>query len=335
MKYAPLMVFIRDPVFYIWPQIDQNMSTTIGDMAAGVTYLGRAKTPVSVSLVKTVPNLCYRITPSENGEKMLRVPGPGRLNELDTAFAAGRRANVASMIGYTDARDPVAHSPWGELLALLPEPFMPMRDTAKIAGALRASVLSRAGNDASSILHGHEGNHAAWTVLPDVGHVNARGRVLGVGLWLPRRITEDDRTRCVLPLKEVDHVCFRGQRISVGEPPAHLKKPVGLHPKTWVGPARRWASVTPVVMDRHPKRHQSVEDVIAESVAMAGFPPPSFVEVGQVSAFYGVPPALKFRPRNKGKWIHVALTFDQRVSGPMLIGRERHFGMGLMRPWEH
>lgn len=334
LKYDPLMVQITDPVCFVWPQLPAELGARIADIANGVTYLGRAKSPVSVSVVTEIPKLTSHITPSETGEELLRVPQPGRLDALDAAFAVGRRASVALMVGYADLREPIAPSPWGRLLTLRPRPFIPLRHAAQLTEALRLAVLSRAGDDASALLHGHAGNHAAWAAIPDVGHSHARGRVLGIGLWLPKGITDEERTRCVVPLVQVDQVQFRGERIPVQEPSAHARDPHGLRWRTWTRPSRRWASVTPVVLDRHPKKGQTVEDVIAESVAFAGFPRPVSIEVGQSPAFRGVPFAREFRPRRGGRWMHALLSFDQRVAGPMLIGRDRHFGMGLMRPME-
>lgn len=334
LKYDPMMVQIADPVFFLWPQLPQEIGARVADIAAGVTYLGRAKSLVAVSVVTEVPELAWRITPSETGEELLRVPHPGRLDSLDTAFASGQRANIALMVGYADVRDPVAPSPWGSLLTLRPGQFTPMRHAAQLADAMRAAVLSKAGDDAPAMLHGHAGDHAAWAVIPDVAHPHAKGRVLGIGLWLPKGVQEQDRTRCALPLVQVNHVNFRGERIPLKEPPAHTSDPHGLHRSTWARPSRRWASVTPVVLDRHPKKGQTVEAAIAESVAFAGFPRPAAVEVGQHPAFRGVPLAREFRPRSGGRWMHVLLDFEQRVAGPMLIGRDRHFGMGLMRPVE-
>ena len=333
-KSDPLMVQVVDPVCFIWPQLPDELGARIADIAGGVTYLGRAKSPAAVSVVTNVPDLAWRITPSETGEELLRVPQPGRLDALDAAFAAGQRASVALMIGYADVRDPVAPSPWGQLLALRPGQFASMRHTSQLADAIRTAVLSKAGDDAPALLHGHAGDHAAWAVVPDVAHPHARGRVLGIGLWLPKGIADEDRTRCVLPLVQVDHVRFRGERLPVKEPPAHASDPHGLRRRTWARPSKLWASVTPLVLDRHPKKGKSLEAAVAESVTLAGFPQPSSVEVGQTAAFRGVPLAREFRPRSGGQWMHVLLAFEQRVAGPMLLGRDRHFGMGLMRPME-
>jgi CRISPR-associated protein Csb2 len=331
-KYDPIMVNIRDPVFLVWKEVPNDLHHPLAEIAEGITYLGRAKTPVAVSLASSIPAMPHRLVPSRTGDQLLRVPHAGRLDELDAAFNAGRRAGVASMTAYADVVDRVPQSPWGELLALRPGRFLDIRRTANLAEGLRAAVLSRAGDDASPLLHGHGGDHAAWAVIPDVGHAHAAGRVLGLGLWLPRVIDEQTRTDCVLPLMQVDRVKCDGQVVEVGMQLAHKQMPRGLWRRTWASPSRTWGSVTPVVLDRHPKRGQRVEDLIADSVEMAGYARPVEVELGQSSLFKGAPLAREIRPRSHGRWTHVTLAFDQRVAGPLLVGRDRHFGMGLMRP---
>ena len=333
-KFDPMIVGIHDPVYVVWSQVPDELNAPISRIAAAVTYLGRAKTPVDLALVAEVPRLPHHLVHSAAGDRLLRVPQPGRLAELDSAFAAGRRAAVASMLGYTDMREDIPRSPWGELLALRPDQMIDIRRAAQLATSLRAAVLSRAGDGASSLLHGHAGDHAAWAIIPDAGHPYARGHVLGLGLWLPNGIDDPARTACALPLMQVDHLNLGGRHIRIGMQPAHQPTPKGLWRRTWSRPARAWASVTPVVFDRHPKRRQSLESAMADSAEMAGYPRPIAIELSQSSPFKGVPLAHEFRPRSSGRWIHVVLNFAQPVAGPVLLGKDRHFGMGLMRPLE-
>jgi CRISPR-associated protein Csb2 len=331
-KYDPMMVDIKDPVHLIWKEAPDGLGEPLAAIAEGVTYLGRAKTPVAVSLAADVPAMPHRLVPSKAGDQLLRVPHVGRLDELDAAFNAGRCAGVAGMAGYRDAVDRMAQSPWGELLPLRPGRFLDVRKTAQLAEGIRAAVLSRAGDAASPLLHGHDGDHSAWAVIPDVGHAHATGRVLGLGLWLPRGIDEQTRTDCVLPLMQVDRVKYDGRLVEVGMQPAHKQMPRGLWWRTWARPSRMWASVTPVVLDRHPKRGQRAEDLVCDSVEMAGYARPLDVELGQCSAVKGAPLAHEIRPRSRGRWTHVSLAFDRPIAGPLLVGKDRHFGLRLMRP---
>lgn len=332
LKHDPVRVGIADPVYLIRPDVPATLHAPLAAIAAAVSHLGRARTPVTVSVVAQVPEMPHRLLPAPAGEHLLRVPQLGRLDELDAAFAAGRRAAIADLAGYADSVEGVVPSPWGELLPLRPDRPIDIRHAAQLAAGLRAAVLSCAGDAASPLLHGHDGEHAAWAIIPDVGHQWARGHVLGLGLWLPHDIDGEARAACALPLLQVQRLRCGPRELGVAITPARQQTPRGLARQTWCRPARSWASVTPVVLDRHPKRGQAVEELVADSVEMAGYPRPVGVALGQHSLFRGVPQAHEFSPRSRGQWTHVALRFERRVAGPVLVGRERHFGMGLLRP---
>lgn len=207
-----------------------------------------------------------------------------------------------------------------------------MARTSQLAESLRQAALSVGGDEVSPLLHGHDGDHAAWSVLPNVGHGYANGEVLGLGVWLPRGTDQAERDRCALTLSSVSHIRLNDTRISLRDQAPFQKLPAGLQRSTWSRKARVWASVTTVVLDRHPKRHQHLEQLIADSVEMAGYPRPIRLEIGQTSPVRGVPPARRFQPRSQGRWMHVVLNFERAVRGPLLIGRDRHFGLGLFRP---
>lgn len=331
-KYDPVMVGITEPVYYLWPDVSEEHLQKIGAIASNVDYLGRAKTPVSITAVSTLPETAHRLAPSVSGDQLIRVPHAGRLDELDAAFAVGRRANVAGMVAYTDLTETTPESPWGELLVLRPQRDLSISRASHVSEALRNAALSVAGDNAPTVLHGHDGEHAAWTVIPDVGHQYARGHVLGMGFWLPRDVEDAIRTQCVMALMGVKYVKVDQFHVPVGLPPVHQQLPYGLRQRTWAKPSKSWATVTPLVFDRHPKRGQVAEQVIADSVEMAGYPRPVEVAIRQEGAFRGVPVARAFKPRRGGRWTHVTILFDQPVRGPVLIGRDRHFGMGLFRP---
>lgn len=331
-KYDPQMVAITDPVILHWPDVPDALNGPISAIAADLDYLGRAKTPVSATVVTEHPVLPFHLVASSRGDELLRVPHQGRLDELDAAFDAGRRAPVADVTAYREVRDTAPASPWGTLLIRRLVCEQSIERAPQLADALRQAVLSVAGDTASPLLHGHAGDHAAWTVLPHVGHQHAQGEVLGVGLWLPREIEQSERDRCALALAGVSHLMLNGTRMALRDQGPHQPMPGGLQRATWSRPARGWASVTPMVLDRHPKRHQSLESVVADSVEMAGYPRPSAVEIGQNGLLRGVPAARRFHPRSQGRWLHVSLAFERPIRGPLLVGKDRHFGLGLFRP---
>lgn len=332
-KYAPMMVGIDAPVYFAWKDTSDALAEALRPVVAALHYLGRAKCPVMVSIAHHLPDMPRHLVPSPLGEELLRVPGPGRLDELDAAFVVKARAPVAGTVPYAEKGTEVFQGPWHDLLALRTFSEVPMRRTAELASALRTAVLSKAGDDAPAVLHGHvEDHHVAWSVLPDVGHRHARGRVLGVGAWLPRLMTNDDRAAAAIALSALEVVLVDSRPIAVGRSESTRATPIGLGRRPWCAASRRWASVTPVVFDRHPKAGQRPETLIADAVQRAGYPRPVEVALSQESPHRGVPRAHEFRPRRPGRWTHALLEFDLFVSGPVLVGRERYFGMGMMRP---
>src|SRR5205823_3917816 len=111
-----------------------------------------------------------------------------------------------------------------------------------------------------------------------------------------------------------------------------------LRPATWTRPARVWRTVTPILLDRFPKKKgPDVEEILAASCVRIGLPRPVCVDHGPYSAVTGVPPVAAFRLRRSGeersRWgVHVRLEFGADVRGPVLLGAGRYFGLGLMRP---
>ena len=330
-KRIPQMACIEHPVVMVWPNTPDHLADWLRPVASSITHVGRAKSLAIVRVIEHVPQLPSMLVPHPKGDVLLRAPSPGRLNHLETAFRARVRPTLAAHVGYSDPGERVAESPWGELLALRVTDQVMLRETAAFAGSLRAAVLSLAGDGALPLLHGHTTDqHVAWSVLPDVGHEHAEGKVMGVGIWLPRGISTADRTSVALSLLRLDHVFHEGRSIGIKRV-AESALPRGMTAAAWGGVTRTWTSVTPVALDRWPKR-KSAEEILADGCEMAGYPRPVSVETTTMPLLRGSPRARDCRPRRPGYVTHAVIEFSQPVQGPVLIGRERHFGLGLMRP---
>ena len=101
----------------------------------------------------------------------------------------------------------------------------------------------------------------------------------------------------------------------------------------WVGPATDWATVTPVVLDRFPRRGRSPRDELLASIANAGLPEPAEVQLLAGPPLAGAPPGGALRGEvPPGMRVHSRLRFEQPIRGPVLVGRGRFRGVGLFLP---
>lgn len=200
------------------------------------------------------------------------------------------------------------------------------------------------------IVHGHGRHpHCAYAALPFVHPWQryADGSIKGLAVLLPRDVRDDE----LLALAEgVTRLQERGLGIPrVGT--WHLEEAapddppnVTLDARTWVGPARVWATATPMVFGHFPKPRSGGEvKVVLESLARIGIQPERVEEiaVGRHSPLYGAAPSWCFKShQHQGEvkpplWMrHVTLAFDLPVRGPIVLGSKRYLGLGLMRSLE-
>lgn len=238
------------------------------------------------------------------------------------------------------------------------------RWTRQLCDIFRKTVLSCTPDPIPEWLGGHrpggepgdaEEGHAAFLALPDVGHPHAAGRLLGVALALPRGIDPRELARQLSPLLFQDsesdgrlparHTLHLTREISVTVEFASEPDPRrGLWPRTWVCPkgCDLWSTVTPIALDRHPKRRATpteywgeVERIIADGCERIGLPRPE-VTATRVADFIGAWPATDMPRLQTGsqerRHTHARLHFPEPVVGPVLIGAGRYRGHGLCRP---
>jgi CRISPR-associated protein Csb2 len=192
--------------------------------------------------------------------------------------------------------------------------------------------------------------HLGFLALPfvDERQRHADGSIKGVAVAIPRHPKDSELQALASGLVSL---LKRGLAIpGVGqwrltEVPADNPPLRTLELSQWTRPARTWSTVTPMVFDRLPKEKNGGEPaVILESLRRVGIDPEAVVEiaVGRHAPWHGAPPSWQFKPQTEhpsvrqGGWMlrHVTLRFDRDVRGPILLGRLRYFGLGLMRPME-
>ena len=286
---------------------------------------------------------------------------------LDERFPAEprmpRRPPPGKWQGYGPPRTPVASSaprsvfdPRIVVIGISgPRPALPA--TLKLTAALRGLLMRQCPDQPPpEWLSGHREDgkpasepHLALVPLPFVGAPYADGRVLGVGLVLPVGLRPEEAGRCLEQvLRDSGTGLPKEQRLFDGkwfecaiELETRERPPANLRPNKWTSASSTWASVTPVVLNRHfngkDKWEQAAESM-KDACQHIGLPRPRQVLLHPVSRVEGVPHAREFpqltRKRDGGRQghSHAVLVFDEPVAGPVLIGAGRFRGYGLCRP---
>ncbi|MFZ5758034.1 MAG: type I-G CRISPR-associated protein Csb2 [Thermodesulfobacteriota bacterium] len=229
-----------------------------------------------------------------------------------------------------------------------------LRAVQKLVTALRGALFTACPAPIPEWVSGHQPDgrpsrhpHLAFVPLPFVGAPHADGRIMGLALALPVGLSSEEANRILTPWLSDENGFPRRIQLFDGEwleCTATLEErempPLNLRPENWTRPARRWASVTPVVLDRHHdgrKRWDAAVETVKKACERIGLPRPSDVILHPVSRVSGVPRANEFVPllRKQGgrlQHMHAVLLFDREVCGPVMVGAGRFRGYGLCRP---
>lgn len=354
----------------VWPDAepDDAIIGRLARLAAMVPYVGRSTSWAEVTVSPTVVDLRpswvrYRMVPlGTAASTQMRVPFPGYLAELRQAYEDGYRSwhVAARTVAYAQAlsetntsTESLVEGPYSDLLVWSLDPTLaPIGgdDVLTVTAALRRTVLSRVAEPVPAPVSGHGADgrhHAAYLGLLNVGNRFADGHLLGVGVAVPQDLVAADR-RALLrgvfgsngdnPISMVRTT--RGRSVSLTyEPDSALRW--GLREDRWRGTGGRgsrvWATATPVMLDRVPKR-RDIEAGVAASVVTAGYPEPAEVDVLPGPPVVGavVRPRWGTLPRRPTRrpLVHCRIRFAAPVRGPVLAGSLRYLGCGLFVPEE-
>ena len=345
-----------------------DLFESLDGVARDVGYLGH-----SASLVRCRFLAGDSVKPSHPGALAQRLVYPGRLAELEAAHRANPvRPQIPP--GASVPSGPLASSPAspaGWLVFEVVEGEAPdLRACALVCRALRRAVMSgyrRAGlGDAiPEIVSGHTPDrrptrrpHLAVVPLAFAGYPHADGRVFGYA-WVPPAGSDLDLQKVPGFIEAFETIApyDRGRERRVlelegaplGTPlrltPAGVGAVRSLSPEPYLGSARVWASVTPIVLDRHLKRNGDgeIREMVASACENAGLPRPDRVRIDKHPAVEGAPPA---RPSAGAppwtRWkvpeslatrslVHAVIDFGRETAGPVLLGAGRFTGLGLCR----
>lgn len=372
-RHFPAVIPESDTVYLIWPdaELPAEHRAALERLCAKVGYLGDTSSLVQMWVEDNPPQ--PTLVPTDERHYSCRLRVFRTLDELKADYErdhqAGEYRPRTFKWGYyrepEEVKPPTPTSHFAELLVLrrTAGPTLDITDTLWLAKTLRDAAISlwekRIGPPAPEWLSGHtpegersrrENGHLAFVPLPNVGHEHADGELKGVALAVPQDVTKDEQTLLLDALFPWDEQTgeVRPLELTLGrlgvwrleQETRSFPRMVTLRKSVWLGPTERWATVTPIVLDRYPKNGESeAEEMVAAACERIGLPRPREVVLMPGSLFAGVPPARRFPPLPKkfGKTLnqhtHALLIFDQPVRGPMLLGAGRYRGYGLCRPW--
>lgn len=300
---------------------------------------------------------------AEFGVKWARsLQPPTRLRPMLTItrpYVRSRPATTAISQGYFDS----------DLLVLTKQdgPNLGLESTALLTDALRGALLKSCGAGAPEWLTGHrtdgapsEQPHVALLPLAFAGFNHGDGHLLGLAIAFPRDVPARERGRVLRPFLYDPSGQPIEIRLTLGKLGVWTMRqeertvpPLTLRAETWCQteePSDTWASVTPVVLNRHPKLDPEADraawfaeiaDIVATSCERSGLPRPIEIDIDKTSWHEGAPrarPGAEGFPLLPGKpgaparqQVHVWLRFAQPVQGPVIIGAGRYRGYGLCK----
>ncbi len=191
--------------------------------------------------------------------------------------------------------------------------------------------------------------------LAFAGFPHADGRILGFALAPSADGLMDDpgfraALRAIAPMDGgTGRRVLRLHRFGLTLSPTLEPAKVSLDPALYTATSSTFASVTPIVLDRHlkqdgPARQTEIAAQIAAACRNIGLPDPQVVVPDKHSAVEG---AVSAEPAGRSpdwmRWrlptslasrtlTHAVIRFSERVDGPMILGAGRFVGLGLCRP---
>jgi CRISPR-associated protein Csb2 len=296
-------------------------------------------------------------------EVWLRVAVPGSLRSLEDRFQAFQGRLHSGEDGY--AR-PVAAPALHRIVGYRPSNDMPRtalytlrlgqpgdeesfrrfraEDAVVVAGMLRHAAMGLAKGCSPSLGdfaagYGTEaapGQRMSWVPLPSVGHAHADG-LIRRALWMARAV-DAERLGDLVASVPTDGVPLvdeaTGQCVAVAGPVDPSDEPVLRH---YLAPATDWVSVTPVVLpgDYGGGDLRVMTKLLHKAIRESGIDP-GLVRGAEFSKSGFIRQAARLSEVKLKDWnaknlilYHVRLRFRSAIRGPVILGRGRHFGLGL------
>ena len=301
--------------------------------------------------------------PMLDSDALLRVPVPGSLESLEERFQAFQNRLSQGEKGYArPVQAPALHAavayrtsadvPRTAAVALRlvgPDDAKTAArfhaaDAVVVAGMLRHAAMRLAGSlqaglDDFAAGYGPQDDlscRMSWVPLPSVGHRHADG-LIRRGLWLARAsdLQKLAQIAQAIPAEGMPLVDEEtGECVALAVPEAPEADPVA---GRFLGHARSWTSVTPMILpgDLGGNDQRVVNKLLRKALKESGIDP-GLIEHAEFSKSGFSRQAVPVSQIRLKQWeakalilYHVRIRFRQAIRGPVVLGRGRHFGVGL------
>ncbi len=207
--------------------------------------------------------------------------------------------------------------------------------------ALQSAFGKAAGGGASATFSGRAGEnrrldqhrHAHYLCLPD-SHGRRVDRLV---VWAPEGFGSEEVSALARLRKLYDRDHTTGSSIEMRVALTGLGTEDELQIPDLVGPSRKWRSLTPFALVRHPKRRggrtvDGPDEQVNQELAHRGLPAPETIQLRNDS-WHRFRSSKLGQPRLERKPLcGLELTFAEAVTGPIAIGALSHYGLGVLVP---
>ena len=385
-RFYPSVTPDEARVTYVWNQAPQDsVMKTLDGLLSRVTRLGHSSSLVSCRVTTDPPAANYVL--SKFGES-IRAVRRGQMAELERQYVRHQgfkrrslpyeNAQYRKIDSDVTSRRSAVPDTSGEWIIFRLEPesrFWPSTQSVVMATAMRGTIISHVEGSVPEEISGNAQNgipaanpHVAFIALPYAGFPHADGRIFGIAVSMPKSLKDESRRAMFRAIGKWEDAC-KGSKTSdveskhtslkIGNRTIYVSRQFGpqamisLRQSTWSRPSRRWTSITPIALPRHPgslgkgsataraKAWKAAESAIMLSCEHVGLPYPSSMVMSHNPFTRGSYTAASHPPfMQKGlggdsirrKLIHASLVFEEKVEGPLMLGTGRFTGLGLMRP---
>jgi CRISPR-associated protein Csb2 len=370
------VVIPESPIIrFVWEDdLNDTESKSIDGVCSRLSRLGHSSSLVSARVVSeelqdTTPTF---VLGESRDSQPIRVTAAGMLDRLEYEFQRHQgcepRVTVSKTARYQPAkeRNQLPSSILSGEWISLPWPNHQTRPyvtrTLALTRAFRGALMEHGDQPSPSILSGHtkgtaptapmNSPHASFLALPSAGYEHSDGRIMGLGILLPRNADADEVAGVY---RALSGWLSQGGRLNPidGKTPTNFTSdqselPVSIREERWAGHRnghRRWVSVTPIALDRYPDAAFGTDErlaeaalIVANSCAHVGLPAPVSVETTYQPLITGSRPVQTFsglafgRSGAKRAAVHATIEFAEPIAGPLILGAGRYLGYGLFAP---